>query len=97
MIEASEARGQQELAGSQQLPTKIDAASKTALEVAGVKFGEPTPGDPLFRSATLPKGWQVKPTDHSMWSDLLDETGKKRASIFYKAAFYDRDAFMRVV
>jgi hypothetical protein len=27
-----------------------------------------------------------------MWSHLLDEKGRKRASIFYKAAFYDRSA-----
>ena len=27
-----------------------------------------------------------------MWSDLLDAHGRKRAAIFYKAAFYDRSA-----
>jgi hypothetical protein len=29
-----------------------------------------------------------------MHSDLLDEHGRKRAGIFYKAAFYDRHAHM---
>jgi hypothetical protein len=45
---------------------------------------------------SLPPGWKVVPTDHSMWSDLVDAKGEKRASIFYKAAFYDRDAFIRI-
>jgi predicted metal-dependent phosphotriesterase family hydrolase len=29
-----------------------------------------------------------------MWSDLLDEQGRKRAGVFYKAAFYDRSAHL---
>ncbi len=29
-----------------------------------------------------------------MWSDLLDDKGRKRGSIFYKAAFYDRKAHL---
>ncbi len=32
-----------------------------------------------------------------MWSDLLDEKGRKRGAIFYKAAFYDRRADMHLV
>src|SRR6185436_8068032 len=31
-------------------------------------------------------------TDHSMYTDLVDDKGRVRASIFYKAAFYDRKA-----
>jgi len=31
-----------------------------------------------------------------MWSYLLDEHGRRRVAIFYKAAFYDRSAFMRL-
>ena len=29
-----------------------------------------------------------------MWNELIDNKGRKRASFFYKAAFYDRDAFI---
>ena len=29
-----------------------------------------------------------------MWNNLYDEKGRKRANFFYKAAFYDRDAFI---
>lgn len=56
----------------------------------GVKIGEPIKNDEIWIEAELPEGWSVKPTDHSMWSDLVDDKGRKRAQIFYKAAFYDR-------
>lgn len=94
-IEAQEARGQDQLVNSSQLPVNI-RGDKASLEAAGVQFGEPLKGDPLFCNATLPAGWEKRPTDHSMWSELLDEQGNRRALIFYKAAFYDRDAFMNV-
>lgn len=48
----------------------------------------------LFYSVELPDGWEIKATDHSMWNDLLDNNGRKRASLFYKAAFYDERAFI---
>jgi hypothetical protein len=31
-----------------------------------------------------------------MWSYLVDEKGRERAAIFYKAAFYDRDAHISI-
>ena len=49
--------------------------------------------DDLFWDVILPEGWDTRATDHTMWNELLDEKGRKRASFFYKAAFYDRDAF----
>lgn len=92
-IIAQEKAGQAELAKrgrDAQLPKDCSAECRKALEAAGVKFFEMVDGDPLFRHATLPVGWEIKPTDHDMYSDLLDEQGRKRASIGYKAAFYDR-------
>lgn len=50
--------------------------------------------DDLFWNVELPKGWEIKATDHSMWNNLFDDKGRKRANFFYKAAFYDRDAFI---
>lgn len=94
-IEAQEAEGQRELVQSAQLPVECHAECKAKLEAAGVKFGPALPDDPLFCNAELPAGWKKVPTDHSMWSDLVDEKGEKRAAIFYKAAFYDRSAFIR--
>lgn len=92
-IEAQEARGQRELESSTQLPS--EGSNDPAWAKMGVIFGEPTRGDPLFRSATLPAGWTKKATDHSMWLKLYDEKGRERARIFYKAAFYDRKAHIR--
>ena len=50
--------------------------------------------DDLFWSVALPEGWRIEATDHSMWNNLFDDKGRKRANFFYKAAFYDRDAFI---
>lgn len=56
----------------------------------GFKFGSDV--DDIFVSITPPKGWTLRPSDHSMWSYIHDEQGRKRGSVFYKAAFYDRCA-----
>jgi hypothetical protein len=95
-IKAQEARGQQELVNAAVLPAECSADDRTALEAAGVVFGDPVEGDDLFINVTLPEGWKKQATDHAMWSELLDAEGKVRANIFYKAAFYDRRADMYV-
>jgi hypothetical protein len=95
-IEAQEARGQRELVSSEVLPSDCDSTSREALEAAGVVFGDQVEDDPIFQHVTLPEGWKKRPTDHSMWSELVDAEGNVRASIFYKAAFYDRSAHMSV-
>ena len=95
MIDASELRGQSELVSSTQLPVKV-RGDKARLEAAGVVFGEPCKGDELFCDAVLPDGWKIEATDHSLWSKLIDANRNKQARIFYKAVFYDRDAFMDV-
>lgn len=46
-------------------------------------------GQPLFVACTYPPGWTLVPTDHSMWSEVKDDKGRVRASVFFKAAFYD--------
>lgn len=94
-ITGMEAAGQRQLVGSTSLPTDVqpDDAAYLAL---GFTFGDPDPGDPMFRPATLPDGWTKQPTDHPMWSKIFDQHGRERVSIFYKAAYYDRHAFMRL-
>jgi hypothetical protein len=92
-IEAQEAAGQQDLVNSEVLPTEVQGRRED-FEKMGIVFGEPVKGDPIFTHCTLPTGWEKRPTDHSMWSDLVDDKGRKRAGIFYKAAFYDRSAHM---
>lgn len=95
-ITGMEAAGQRQLVGSISLPTDARPDDGTYLAL-GFTFGDPDPDDPMFRPATLPDGWTKQRTDHSMWSRIVDEHGRERVSIFYKAAYYDRRAFMRTV
>ena len=91
-IESQEKRGQDQVVASSGTTLPVDGSNTPEIAALGIKFGDPVEGDPLFRHAELPDGWSVKATDHSMWSDVVDANGKAKASIFYKAAFYDRRA-----
>jgi hypothetical protein len=88
MITRQEAQGQRDLVNNATLPRS--GCAREELEAMGIIVRADV--DDLFMSVTLPAGWKKQATDHSMWSDLLDDQGRKRAAIFYKAAFYDRDA-----
>lgn len=92
-IEAQEASGQRQLTSSSQLPTNADGlAVKAQYEKMGIKVLKESEGDNLFFDVILPEGWEIKASEHSMWSNLIDNKGRIRANIFYKAAFYDRNA-----
>ena len=94
-IEAQEAKGQIDFVNSTTLPKEMKGGCTIEkLKSLGIEFHDEV--DDLFVNVTLPEGWSKRATDHSMHSDLLDDKGRKRASIFYKAAFYDRSAFMRL-
>lgn len=95
-IPGQEAQGQRELVHSDVLPTKVNGGDIQKLVKRGLILGDPVKGDKLFRQVTLPKGWKKVATGHSLWSNLVDENGEEVATIFYKAAFYDRDAFINV-
>lgn len=108
-IRAQEKQGQQQLVNSDVLPTEVrdchlggyglDAKvvdSRKTLEKFGVKFLGIVENDPLFQYVELPKGWRKESSDHDMLSYLIDDKGRKRASVFYKAAFYDRHAMMHL-
>lgn len=87
-IEAQEAAGQRALAAKfKTLPKDMDQEAGKAF---GFEYGEPA--DDIFVSVTAPDGWRIEPTSHSMHSDIVDDQSRKRGSIFYKAAFYDRNA-----
>lgn len=98
LIADQEQRGQQQLVHSDRLPVEIQTGcgDQSAFEDFGFTFGEPDPGDPLFRPATLPDGWKREASDHDMWSYIVDGLGRRRVAVFYKAAFYDRRASMRL-
>jgi hypothetical protein len=90
-IERQEARGQRQVAALSQLPCD---SPWDKLEQLGIKRLED--GDGVLCRAQLPEGWQIVPTDHAMWSRLVDEKGRERAGMFYKAAFYDRSAHLHL-
>jgi YD repeat-containing protein len=100
-IEQQELNGQQELVVSAQLPTKLNTHSKMSdsAEVyskLGITVIKKTDNDELFYDVKLPHKWSIQPTEHAMWSNLIDDKNRIRANIFYKAAFYDRDAFINM-
>jgi hypothetical protein len=94
-IERQEERGQRSLVDSDQLPVDGTRGKEETWRKIGVELG-PVPDDSLFRDVTLPPGWRKVPTEHAMWSHLLDDRGRVRAKIFYKAAFYDQRADVRI-
>jgi len=97
-IENQEAQGQKEMCRVEQLP-RTDGYKdlKDKYKQLGIKVLGETEGDDLFYDVTLPEGWKIIPTDHSMWSNLVNEKGKIIANIFYKAAFYDRAAHIHII
>ncbi len=96
-----EKQGAHQMVHADQLPVTgfvVSRGSASAFDkiftAAGGKVGDRSEGDPLFVDVALPPGWTKKETGHSMWTDLLDANGNRRAGIFYKAAFYDRAAHL---
>jgi hypothetical protein len=94
-IERQEAAGQSAMAkAADRLPLEINyphgLTHAQVAEALGIQFGKTV--DRVFIEATLPDGWKIVPTSHAMWSDLVDDKGRKRAAIFFKAAFYDYNA-----
>lgn len=95
-IKQQEYRGTQQASVSEVLPTDglVDYKPEGEYGCLGFKIGEAVPDDDMFTYVELPPGWTKKPTNHSLWVDIVDEKGRKRTSFFYKAAFYDRSARM---
>ncbi len=91
VIGNQERAGQHQLVHSDRLPTDL-YSPREEFEALGFTFGDPDPSDPMFAPATLPEGWTREGSEHAMWSYIVDQHGRRRASIFYKAAFYDRSA-----
>lgn len=92
-IEAQEAQGQRDFVSNETLPLEClhyNGDADELLKSLGFELGDAV--DDLFRSVKLPDGWSKKPTEHSMWSRVVDASGRERLAVFYKAAFYDRRA-----
>jgi len=91
-IEAQEKAGQAMLTLKfNQLPKDGMERHRETLERLGFKIGNDV--DDIFVAITAPAGWTLRPApDHSMWSYIHDDQGRRRGSVFYKAAFYDRSS-----
>jgi len=92
-IEDMERRGGQEmLQATHTLPT--DGSDHPDVQALPIRWGEVLEADPIFREAWLPDGWTRVDGEHQYgyWTYLHDETGRERARVFYKAAYYDRKA-----
>ncbi|MGC5012587.1 hypothetical protein ACLQ2R_17625 [Streptosporangium sp. DT93] len=96
-IERQEKQGQRELVNSDVIPADLGYGSEEELTALGFTLGAPVSGDKLFRHAELPPGWKREGSGHAMWSHIVDELGRKRLAIFYKAAYYDRSAHASIV
>jgi hypothetical protein len=90
-----EADGQRQLVASEQIPSRLFDCTTDDLVRLGFTFPPDDGADPLFVAATLPPGWRYDPTDHAMWSRILDAKGRERFAVFYKASYHDRGAHMR--
>lgn len=90
-IEAQEKRGQSMFVSSMILPKN---APWDKLKKLGFKKLDEY--DDIFFNAEIPEGWKKEETDHSMWSHIIDNKGRIRANIFYKAAFYDRSSHLNL-
>ncbi len=85
-------RKQRNFTKSEKLPIIGDKYSnnegltyKDKLTAMGIVVGDNI--DDLFMSVVLPEGWSIKSTDHSMYLNLVDNKGYKRASIFISLPF----------
>lgn len=102
IIEEIEAEGQREVCAVAtssdgkmvvlKLAANIKGNGREVLEGLGFVF--PTEERDILIEVQAPAGWQLVRTDHNMWNDLLDPDGNKRGAMFYKAAFYDRSAYL---
>jgi len=98
-IEAQEAAGQKAICNTtnQEVQLIPKEGGVKWCQDNGFEIVNLNPRDSLFIEVKLPAGWKINPTSHSMWNNIVDETGKLRATFFYKAAFYDRSAFLSPV
>lgn len=68
----------------------LKSEAMTVFGAIGASFPTDDEEDELLIPVRFPLAWAVKPTNHYMYSDLLDSQGRKRGVIGYKGVFYDR-------
>lgn len=93
-LERQEREGQITFVQNNTLPIKFHTGTREDLKKLGVVFHENI--DDLFVRVALPDGWKKQAKDHKMWSTLLNSKDVVIASIFYKASFHDKRAYINV-
>lgn len=83
------------------LPRRIDGIrqfdGKQALEKAGIVFLGDCEDNTLLQKVSFPDGWKKVPTTNSLWTSLVDDQDRVRASIMYSNLPWDRDARVDVL
>jgi hypothetical protein len=93
----SEREGAAEAKQMRELPVNGTKGREDEWKTLGFEFGEPE-DDELFRPVLKqPDGWHLKSEGHDpRHMILLDNKGRRRGTMFYKNAFYDRKADIRL-
>lgn len=89
-----EEEGQRELLAANGASLPITGSEHPCFAKMGIVFGAALDG--FFREATLPPGWSLEASgEHVMWTDLVDDRGRKRARLHHKALLTARMASMK--
>lgn len=97
-VEDAEKSGQARMIAKKQLPIKANSPHGIEKSEVRKKYEELgieilSEADEYFYNVKLPPNIEIKATEHAMWNEVYQD-GKEIASFFYKASFYDKDAFI---
>lgn len=70
--------------------------TKKKYEEMGIKIINEMLEDSELIEVKLPEGWKKQYTDHSMWTNIINEKGDKVFEYFYKSNPWDREAFSNI-
>jgi hypothetical protein len=92
-LDDQQEQAQETFSNSGTLPL-VGTEDRKPWEAMGFKFTDEK--DNLFVRVDMPEGWKFGKQEGGYHSYLLDDQGRSRAYMFYKGAFYDQDAFIRL-
>lgn len=107
-IENIEKKGRDEILNKVQMPIfglhingKMFRDKEETKEIVARKYKELgieiiNEANDLFYNVKLPNNLKLKSSESNYWTYLINEEKQELASIFYKAVFYDRDAFINI-
>lgn len=80
------------------LPYTVKSGDKEMLREEGVQFFGRSSSNPHLQFVKLPDGWKKVRTSSSEWTHLIDDDGKKRATIYYRRLpNKEQEAYMNIV